>query len=68
MWTKDFNSSSISGLANALQNSIKMDEAAKNGNDYEWNNAKDNMLIQGIIAANRLGVDYAYTCSRNFRR
>ena len=60
MWTKDFNSSSISGLANALQNSIKMDEAAKNGNDYEWNNAKDNMLIQGIIAANRLGVDYAY--------
>lgn len=60
MWTKDFNSSSISGLANALQNSIKMDEAAKNGNDYEWNNAKDNMLIQGIVAANRLGVDYAY--------
>lgn len=60
MWTKDFNSSSISGLANALQNSIKMDEATKNGNDYEWNNAKDNMLIQGIIAANRLGVDYAY--------
>ena len=51
MWTKDFNSSSISGTANALQNSIKMDRAAKNRMIMNGIMQKI-ILIQGIIAAN----------------
>ena len=60
MWTADYNKSSVSQLVNTLKSSIHMDEAVKANNEFEWNNGKDNMMIQAAIAANRLGVDTAY--------
>jgi len=61
MWAADYNKSSVSQLINTLKSSIQMDEAVKANNEFEWNNAKDNMMIQAAIAANRLGIDAAYT-------
>lgn len=60
-WTADYNKSSVSQLVNTLKSSIHMDEAVKANNEFEWNNGKDNMMIQAAIAANRLGIDHAYT-------
>lgn len=60
-WTADYNRSSVSQLVNTLKSSIHMDEAVKANNEFEWNNGKDNMMIQAAIAANRLGIDNAYT-------
>lgn len=60
-WTADYNKSSVSQLVNTLKSSIHMDEAVKANNEFEWNNGKDNMMIQAAIAANRLGIDNAYT-------
>jgi len=59
-WTADYNKSSVSQLVNTLKSSIQMDEAVKANSEFEWNNGKDNMMIQAAIAANRLGIDNAY--------
>lgn len=43
--------------------STEMTEAAAKGNEYEWTNAKDNSVLAGALAANRLGLDGIYTAS-----
>lgn len=56
----DYKMSSPSKLAELFKDSIKMNEAVNDNDAYAWNNARDNIMIKGVIAANRLGVDEAY--------
>ena len=43
--------------------SVKMSEAAAKNNEYEWMNAKDNSVLAGALAANRLGMTGVYTAA-----
>jgi hypothetical protein len=56
----DYKMSSPSKLAELFKDSIKMNDAVNDNDAYAWNNARDNIMIKGVIAANRLGVDEAY--------
>lgn len=43
--------------------SLKMSEAAAKNDEYEWMNAKDNSVLAGALAANRLGMTGVYTAA-----
>jgi len=43
-----------------VDSTLRQTEAAAKGAEYEWNNAKDNLVLEGALAANRTGSIAAY--------
>ena len=50
----------VINFTNQVDSSLAQTEAAAKGHQYEWQNAKDNAVLSGVMAANRSGTTAMY--------
>lgn len=50
----------VINFTNQVDSSLAQTEAAAKGHQYEWQNAKDNSVLSGVMAANRSGTTAMY--------
>jgi hypothetical protein len=50
----------VVNFTNQVDSSLAQTEAAAKGHQYEWQNAKDNSVLSGVMAANRSGTTAMY--------